>query len=231
MTTVAPLAVSGDAVAMGSTAAARAQTRGEELANSVSHGVGVGIGAAALALMVVLSALEGDAWKIVSASVHGASAVLLFLASTLYHALRKPRAKRVFQVLDHAGVHLLIAGTYTPFALVTLRGATGFTLFGLVWGLAVAGIVFESLFLERYPRLSTGSYLATGWIGAFAAPALLEALPLAGVGWVLAGGLAYTLGVVFFALDRPYHHLLWHLFVVLGACCHFVAILEYVLPA
>jgi hemolysin III len=215
---------------MASSAATRRQTRGEEIANSVTHGVGAAIGVTALVLMVVISALEGDAWKIVAASVHGASAVLLFLASTLYHAFRKPRLKRVFQVLDHAGVHLLIAGTYTPFALVTLRGPSGWSLFGLVWGLAVAGIVFESIFLERYPRLSTGSYLATGWIGVVAAGPLLQALPLAAMGWLLAGGVAYTLGVVFFALDRPYHHAVWHLFVILGAGCHFVAILKYVLP-
>ena len=137
----------------------------------------------------------------------------------------------MFQVLDHAGVHLLIAGTYTPFALVTLRGPTGWSLLALVWGLAIAGTVFESIYLERYPRLSTGSYLATGWIGVVAAGPLLEALPLAAMGWLLAGGVAYTLGVVFFALDRPYHHLMWHLFVILGASCHFVAILKYVLDA
>lgn len=209
----------------------RPQTRAEEIANSISHGVGVGIGALALALMVGISAFQGDAWKIVAGSVHGGSAVLLFLASTLYHAFRKPRLKRVFQVLDHAGVHLLIAGTYTPFALVTLRGPVGWTLLGLVWGLAIAGIVFESVFLERWPRVSTGSYLATGWIGVVAAPALVAALPAAAVGWIVAGGLAYTLGVVFFAIDRPYHHLLWHLFVIAGAGCHFVAILKYVLPS
>jgi hemolysin III len=210
---------------------ARAQTRGEEIANSVSHGVGAGIGAVALAGMLGIACLEGDAAKIVAGAVHGTSAVLLFLASTLYHALRRPGPKRVFQVLDHAGVHLLIAGTYTPFALVTLKGPLGWALLGLVWTLAIAGIVFESVFLERWPRLSTGSYLATGWVGVIAAPALVTALPAAAIAWILAGGVAYTLGVVFFALDRPYHHLLWHLFVVAGAACHFVAILKYVLPS
>ncbi|MEQ1507417.1 MAG: hemolysin III family protein, partial [Myxococcota bacterium] len=136
----------------------RVQTRGEELANSITHGVGAALGAVGLTVLVVLAALGGDPFRIVATSVYGATVVALFLASTLYHAFRKPRVKRVFQVIDHAAIFLLIAGTYTPFALVTLRGPWGWTLFGLVWGLAAVGIVFESVWLGKYPRLSTALY-------------------------------------------------------------------------
>ena len=208
---------------------ARAQSRAEEIANSVTHGVGAAVGVAALVAMVVTASLQGDAFKIVAGAVHGASVSLLFLASTLYHAFERPRLKRVFQVLDHVGIHLLIAGTYTPFALVTLRGAWGWSIFGVVWGLAALGSLFEALWCDRFPRISTALYLATGWVGVIAAGPLVAALPLAGVLWVLAGGLAYTGGVVFFARDRAYDHVIWHLFVLAGALCHVIAVLGYVL--
>lgn len=209
-------------------AVARAQTRAEEIANSVTHGVGAAVGLAALTAMVVAASLEGDAWKIVAGAIHGTTVSVLFVASTLYHAFRKPRLKDVFQVLDHAAIHLLIAGTYTPFALVTLRGPWGWSILGVVWTLAIVGIVLEAVACNRYPRLSVALYLATGWVGIVAAWPLLAALPMAGVGWLVAGGLAYTGGVAWFHRDGPYDHVIWHLFVLAGAICHVVAVLFYV---
>lgn len=210
---------------------ARVQSAAEELANSITHGIGAGLGVAALTLLVGVASLAGDPWRIVATSVYGASLVLLFLASTLYHSVRKPRVKRVFQILDHAAIFLLIAGTYTPFALVTLRGPWGWTLFGIVWGLAVLGIGFESVWLGRFPRLSTALYLVMGWIGVIVVWPMSQVFPLGGWAWLVGGGLAYTVGVVFFAWERlPYHHTLWHLFVLTGAACHFFAVLTYVLP-
>jgi hemolysin III len=209
----------------------RIQTAAEELANSITHGIGAALGVAALTVLVVYASLAGDPWRIVSTSVYGASLVLLFLASTLYHSFRKPRVKYVFQVLDHAAIFLLIAGTYTPFALVTLRGPWGWTLFGIVWGLAVLGIAFEAGWMGRFPRLSTALYLLMGWVGVLVVWPLWQTLPLGGWGWLVAGGLAYTVGVVFFAWERlPYHHTLWHLFVLAGAACHFFAVFGYVVP-
>ena len=209
----------------------RVQSAAEELANSITHGIGAALGVAALTVLVVYASLAGDPWRIVATSVYGASLVLLFLASTLYHSFRKPRVKYVFQVLDHAAIFLLIAGTYTPFALVTLRGPWGWTLFGIVWGLAVLGIAFEAGWMGRFPRLSTALYLLMGWVGVIVVWPLWQTLPLGGWGWLVAGGLAYTVGVVFFAWERlPYHHTLWHLFVLAGAACHFFAVFGYVVP-
>lgn len=209
----------------------RVQTRAEELANSVSHGVGAGLGAVGLTVLVVLAIAGGDPFRIVSTSIYGASVVLLFLASTLYHAFQRPKLKYVFQVLDHAAIFLLIAGTYTPFALVTLRGPWGWTLLALVWGVAAVGIAFEALYLERFPVLSTLLYLAAGWMGLVVAVPLSQALSVEGWAWLLGGGLAYTLGVVFFVWERlPYHHTIWHLFVLAGAACHFFAVLRHVVP-
>lgn len=209
----------------------RVQTPGEELANAVSHGLGAALGAIGLGWLVATTLSGGDPWRIVSASVYGSSIVLLFLASTLYHAFGAPRLKQVLQALDHVAIFLLIAGTYTPFALVTLRGVWGWTLLGTVWGLALTGSVFEVIWLGRYPRLSTALYLATGWVGAIAAVPLWQALSGGGWAWLVAGGLSYTAGVVFFAWERlPYHHSIWHLFVLGGAACHFFAVLHHVLP-
>lgn len=209
----------------------RLQSLGEEIANSISHGVGAAAGIAALTVLVMTAAVGGDPWRIVATSVYGGSVVLLFLASTLYHALSHPRAKLVFQVFDHAAIFLLIAGTYTPFALVTIRGPWGWSLFGAVWGLAALGIVAESLWIGRYPRLSTAAYLVTGWVGVIAVVPLWNALPVAAWAWLIGGGLAYTLGVVFFVWERlPYHHTVWHLFVLAGATAHFCAILFHVVP-
>lgn len=204
-------------------------SRGEELANSLTHGAGAVLGVAALVAMVVYASLHGDAWKIVSSAIFGASLVILYIASTLYHAFPPGRARRFFLVLDHSAIYLLIAGTYTPFTLVTIRGAWGWTLFGIVWGLAVCGVVFKCFFAHRFQVLSTIAYVLMGWCAVFVIVPLLRALPWSGFLWLLAGGLSYTAGVNFFASTRRYAHTVWHLFVLCGSLCHFYAVWRYVL--
>ncbi len=207
------------------------QTRGEEIANSLTHGLGLALSVAGLAVLVVLAALRGTTWHIVSCAVYGTTLVLLYGASTLYHGVRGPRVKRVLRVLDHSAIYLLIAGTYTPFALVTLRGAWGWSLFGVVWGLALLGILWKMWFVDRFVVVSTTVYLLMGWLAVIAAKPLLAALPLGGIAWILAGGLCYTAGVVFFGWKRlPYAHTVWHVLVVAGSVCHFLAVLLYVIP-
>lgn len=201
---------------------------GEEIANSITHGLGVLLSIAGLAVLVTLAALHGSAWHIVACSVYGATLVLLYLSSTLYHAIQAPRAKRVFRVFDHSAIYLLIAGTYTPFLLITLRGKLGWTLFGLQWGLAVAGIVFKSLTREGYEIASTIVYALMGWMGIVGIKAIYASLSLGGVAWILAGGLSYTIGILFFAINRRYCHAIWHLFVLAGSVCHFYAVLRFI---
>ena len=208
----------------------RVQSPGEELANTLTHGLGAALGV--VALVVLVQAAGNDALRVVAASVHGAALVVLFLASTLYHAVIRPRAKRVLQVVDHVAIFLLIAGTYTPFALVTLRGAWGWSIFGVVWGIALVGSAFEIALIGRYPRLSTALYLVMGWVGVVAAVPMWRALAGEGMALLVAGGLAYTGGVVFFVWEKlPFHHALWHLFVLAGAALHFGAVWGYVLPS
>ena len=206
----------------------RTQSLGEEIANSVSHGVGL-LAAVAAAPVLVLSAVQHDgAARIVGASVFEATMVLLYLTSTLYHALPRNRAKRVFQVLDHAAIFLMIAGTYTPFTLGVLRGTWGWTLFGLVWGLALAGVVLTALGGVRYPKLSTCLYLAMGWLILVAVKPLWLRMPAWGLLWLSAGGIAYTAGVAFYAAKRVrYSHFVWNLFVIAGTACHYIAVLRY----
>jgi hemolysin III len=206
----------------------RVPSLGEEIANSVSHGVGVFAALAATPFLVVGAARRGDAFAIVGASIFAGTTVVLYGASTLYHALPGSRAKRVFRVLDHSAIFLLIAGTYTPFALGALRGSLGWTLFGVVWGLAALGITLKSVAGMRYPRLSTALYLAMGWLVVVAIRPLWIHVPIAGWLWLIAGGLAYTAGIAFYAAERVrYGHFVWHLFVLLGTVCHFFAVLWY----
>lgn len=203
----------------------------EEVANCATHGVGLALSVAGFVALVVLAWAYGDAWHIASCGVYGASLVALYLASTLYHGARAPRAKQFLQALDHCGIYLLIAGTYTPFTLVTLRGPWGWTLFGLVWGLALAGILFRVLFGTRYRPLAVASYVLLGWLCVVAVKPILELVPLGALAWIAAGGLTYTAGVFFFTAKRiPHHHAIWHLFVLGGSICHYVAVLLYVLP-
>ncbi|MFN2567110.1 MAG: hemolysin III family protein [Gemmatimonadaceae bacterium] len=209
---------------------ARAQNLGEEIANSVTHGAGFLASVAALVILVVSAAATGDPWRITAASVYGATLVLLYAASTLYHALPGLRVKAVFQRLDHAAIYLLIAGTYTPFVLVTLRGAWGWSLFGVVWGLAALGVVLKSVFGVRLAVLSTAVYVVMGWLVVIAAAPLAARLPADGLWWLVAGGVLYTLGVVFFAWGRVrYSHTVWHLFVLAGSGAHFYAVFGHAL--
>jgi hemolysin III len=206
----------------------RPQSPGEEIANSVSHGVGLVAAVVAVPILIVAAVQRGGAAGIVGASVFAGTMVLLYLASTLYHALPRNKAKRLFKVLDHGAIFLLIAGTYTPFTLGVLRGGWGWTLFGLVWGLAVLGIVLKVVGGFRIPWLSTCLYLGMGWLALIAVRPLGVRMPLAGIAWLVAGGLAYTAGVAFFAAERlRYSHFIWHLFVLTGTCCHFFAVLWY----
>jgi hemolysin III len=206
----------------------RTPSRGEEIANSVSHGVGL-LAALAAAPVLVLSAVRhGGAARIAGASVFAAAMVLLYLTSTLYHALPRNRAKRVFQVLDHAVIFLMIAGTYTPITLGVLRGTWGWTLFGLVWSLAIAGVALTAGGGVRYPKLTTSLYLAMGWLILIAVKPLWLRMPSEGLLWLLAGGIAYTVGVVFYAAKRVrYSHFIWHLFVMTGTSCHYIAVLRF----
>jgi hemolysin III len=201
---------------------------GEEIANAVSHGVGVLAALVATPFLVLAAARRGDWVAIVGASVFAATVVVLYLASTLYHALPRNRAKRVFRVLDHSAIFLLIAGTYTPFTLGVLRGAWGWTLFSVVWGLAVLGVVMKSVGGIRYPRLSTALYVGMGWLALIAIRPLWLHVPVAGWLWLIAGGLAYTAGIAFYAAERlRYGHFVWHVFVLIGTTCHFFAVLWY----
>jgi hemolysin III len=208
-------------------------TLGEEIASAVTHGIGAALGIAALAVLVSLAAIRGGgAWAVVSFSVYGASLVLMFLASTLYHSLVPPRAKRVFRILDHDMIFLVIAGTYTHFLLLAIRGPWGWSLFGAVWALAAAGIVFQSLCVGRARWLATLLYVLLGWLVLVAVRPLAAALPPASLRWLLAGGLAYTLGAALYLLKSlPWHHPVWHLAVLAGALCHFFSIYLLLPPA
>lgn len=202
----------------------------QEIANSVTHGIGTALSVAGLTLLVVLASLRGSARHVVSAAIYGSTLVLLYLASTLYHAIQHDGAKRVLKIIDHSAIFLLIAGTYTPYTLISLRGPWGWSIFGTVWGLALLGIVFKLFFTGRYKKLSTMVYLLMGWIIAIAIKPLVAALPLGGVILLFLGGAAYSAGVVFYVQKRTYSHAVWHIFVILGSLCHFFSVLFYVLP-
>ena len=207
----------------------RPQSFGEEIANSVSHGVALLATVAATPVLIIAAVQRGVAEGIVGASVFSATMVLMYLTSTLYHALPRNRAKQVFQFLDHGAIFLLIAGTYTPFTLGVLRGMWGWTLFGLVWSLALTGIVLKIVYVAWYQRFSTFLYLVMGWLVVIALKVLLLHVSTWGLIWLLSGGLAYTVGVVFFLVDERirYSHFIWHLFVIAGTSCHFIAVLRY----
>ena len=207
----------------------RAWSFGEEVAHSLTHGIGLVLGFVGLVFLLILAARTGDPWRIVACAVYATTLVLLYLASTLYHALSFTRARHVLQVLDHSAIFLLIAGSYTPFALVSLRGPWGWTLLAIVWGLAVAGITAKVVFGPRWPVISTVLYLAMGWTVLIAVKPLVEHVAPGGIAWLVAGGLAYTGGVVFYAWERlRYSHAIWHVFVLAGSACHYVAVARYV---
>jgi len=206
----------------------RPPSLGEEIANSVSHGVGFIAALAVTPLLVQEAARRGGAVAIAGAIVFAGTVAVLYLASTLYHALPKNRAKHVFRIIDHSAIFLLIAGTYTPFTLGVLRGAWGWALLAIVWCLAVLGIVLKSVGGIRYPRLSTMLYVGMGWLALIAIRPLWVHVPVAGWLWLIAGGVAYTAGIAFYAAERVrYGHFVWHVFVLAGTACHCVAVWRY----
>jgi len=206
--------------------------RRHELANSATHGMGLALSVAGCALLVTLAALRGNAWHIVACSIYGGTLVCLYSASTVYHSVRSPRLKHVLRIVDHSSIYLLIAGTYTPFTLVLLRGGWGWTLFGLVWGLSLVGILLKVWFVDHLPVASTLVYVGMGWLVVIAIKPVVALVPAAALLWLLAGGVFYTAGVGFFAWQKlPYHHAIWHLFVMGGSVCHYFAVLYYVVPA
>ena len=206
----------------------RPQSTGEEIANSVSHGVGLLLALAGFAVLVIATLRRGDVTEIVGATVFGTAMVLLYSTSMLFHSFPHSRTKRVFQVLDHSAIYLLIAGTYTPFTLGVLHGTWGWILFGLVWSMAAAGILMKVLGGIRYNTASTLVYIAMGWLVVIAADTVWTLVPKWGIFWLFAGGIAYTLGAAFFLAEKiRYFHFVWHLFVIAGTACHFIAVLRY----
>ncbi len=200
----------------------------EEIANSISHGIALLIAISATPFLIFSAIEHGDTADIVGSSIFAVTMVLLYLISTLYHALPRNKAKEIFQILDHSAIYLFIAGTYTPFTLGVLSGTWGWTLFGLVWGIAFAGVLLKAIGGIRYPALSTCLYLAMGWLALIAIKPLWLLVPHWGLFWLLAGGIAYTLGVAFFVAERlSYNHFVWHLFVMAGTACHFVAVMWF----
>jgi hemolysin III len=209
---------------------AHAQSSREEVANALTHGAGVVLSVGGGAALITLAAVFGDGWQIGSAIAFSLSLVLLYTASTLYHAIPHARAKARLKVFDHCAIFVLIAGTYTPFALIGLRGADGYALFAVIWSLALAGIVFKLYCTGKYRRLSTLMYVCMGWLAIFAAEPMLAKLPTAAILWLLAGGVAYTAGTAFYHARLPYAHAIWHGFVLCGSVCHFAAVVTQVVP-
>jgi hemolysin III len=203
---------------------------GEEIAHCTSHGLGLLLSIAGLVLLVDLALVRGGGRLVTACSVFGVTLILLYLASTLYHGIRHDRAKRILRVLDHSAIYLLIAGTYTPFCLVSLGGAWGWTLFGTVWGLALLGILLKVIDIGRLRWLSIVLYVGMGWLVLVALDPMMAAVGTGGMWLLFLGGMAYTSGIVFYAWRRPYHHAIWHGFVLAGSILHFLAVLLYVIP-
>ncbi len=206
-------------------------SKGEEIANSITHGIGIILAIGGLVVLIVFAALYGNAWHIVSCSIFGAALILLYAASTLYHAIQRPEAKSILRILDHSAILVLIAGTYTPITLVSLHGAGGWTLFGIIWGLAVLGIVIETTRLRRYRAALIALYVIMGWAVVAAVKPMMHNVGSGGLWLLLSGGLAYTGGIAFYVWDRlPYNHAIWHLFVLAGSIFHYFAVLLYIIP-
>ncbi|MFC2135387.1 hemolysin III family protein [Bacteroidota bacterium] len=201
-------------------------TLGEEIANSITHGMGVILSVAGLVVLVILAARQGSLVHIISFIIYGSSLIILYLASTLYHSIPQPSAKKIFKIIDHSAIYLLIAGTYTPFLMINLRSLMGWSLFIVIWGLAISGIVFKSVFISKFRKLSVAVYIFMGWLSVIAIKELYISLPLNGIILLALGGLFYTVGVVFYAWRKlPYSHSVWHLFVLCGSACHYFSIL------
>lgn len=205
--------------------------RREEIANAVTHGIGAALSVAALVLLIVFSSLKGTAWHVVSFTIYGSTMLLLYLSSTLVHGLRDGKAKDFFEFMDHSSIYLFIAGTYTPFLLVAIRGTLGWSLFGIVWGIALFGVIFKAFFVKKFLFLSTLFYIAMGWLIVIAWNPLTAVVAPQGLNLLAIGGVLYTLGTIFYVWRGfPYHHAIWHLFVLAGSILHFFAILLYLLP-
>lgn len=211
-------------------------SKGEEIANSVTHGIGAIFSIVALILMIVFASIHGTAWHIVSVTIYGATLIILYIMSTLYHAITNKKAKKVLQIFDHSSVYLLIAGTYTPFSLVILRQNSykGWLVFGVIWAMAILGIIIYAIFPRRFKIFNIASYVVMGWVIIFAFPELIQVMQnlnaITGVYWLFAGGICYTAGIIFYAMKKKkYFHSIWHIFVLLGTVCHFISVLFYVI--
>lgn len=204
---------------------------GEEIANSITHGIGIILAIVALVVLTVLAGIYGNIWHIVSVSVYSTTLILLYMASTLYHSIQQLRVKGILRVLDHAAIFLLIAGTYTPFTLVNLRGPWGWWLFGVIWGFAVLGVIFQLSMMRRWRVVSMVLYVGMGWAVVVAIKPMIVSVAAGGIVFLVLGGLAYTTGILFYRWDKlKYHHAIWHLFVLAGSILHFFAVLLYVIP-
>lgn len=205
--------------------------RREEIANAITHGIGALLSLAGLVLLIVFSSLKGTAWHVVSFTIYGVSMLLLYLCSTLVHSFREGKVKDLFEFFDHSSIYIYIAGTYTPFLLVAIRGPLGWSLFGAIWGIALVGVVFKAFFVKRFLFMSTVFYLIMGWLIVIAWGPLMASVPYNGMVLLVVGGVLYTLGTIFYVWRAfPYHHAIWHLFVLGGSVTHFFAILLYLLP-
>lgn len=205
--------------------------RREEVANAITHGIGAALSVVALVLLIVFSSIKGTAWHVVSFTIYGVSMLLLYSCSTLVHSFKEGKVKDIFEFLDHSSIYIYIAGTYTPFVLLAVRGNLGWTLFGIVWGIALLGVLFKVFFVKKFLFLSTIFYIVMGWLIVIAWGPLTAAIPSTGITLLVTGGVLYTLGTVFYVWRAfPYHHAIWHLFVLGGSVTHFFAILLYLLP-
>jgi len=201
----------------------------EEIANSITHGIGVGLSVVGLTALIILAVLRNAPWQLVGFTIYGITLVLLYLGSTLYHSIQRKNAKIVFQKLDHAAIYLLIAGTYTPFVLIKLRDAWGLTLLTIIWGMAVLGVAYKLLFINRYERLSILGYVLMGWLCLIAGKELFANIPVESLVWLALGGALYTLGITFLVWQKiPYNHTIWHFFVLAASACHYFAVLKLV---
>lgn len=206
-------------------------SKDEEVANAITHGIGAIISIACLVLLVVFSSLYGNVWHIVSFSIYGVSMLVLYASSTLVHSFPPGKVKDLFEILDHSAIYLFIAGTYTPILFIVVQGALGWTLFGIIWGIATLGIVFKVFFVKKFLVISTIFYLLMGWMALFAIKPIVSALPVAGVAFLVGGGLLYSIGTIFYMWRGfKFHHAVWHLFVLGGTILHFFLIIIYILP-
>jgi hemolysin III len=203
----------------------------DELANTLTHGLGLVCSVIGFVVLLAVAMVRGGIWQILGCAIFGTTLVCLYAASTCYHGISSPRAKRAFMIFDHCAIYLLIAGTYTPFLLVNLHGSWGWSLFAVIWSVAVVGILFKLWLGDRFPVVSVGAYVAMGWLGVIAAHQIYIHVPFTGIVWIVLGGLAYSIGVIFYACKKiPYHHVIWHLLVMTGSTCHYIAILYSVFP-